>query len=135
MRAWRAEGAVGSRSFLSEGARNCDAAPQHRDGSGPAVGFRSFLSEGAWKELDAAPQHRDGSGPAGPSSGARDVVLSRAVKAGGGEVDAGDGEGGGDRGLVFIVSTPAEGLAARCDAAGVAKACRELGPRLACWKS
>ena len=108
MRAWRAEGAVGSRSFLSEG----------------AVGL-----------LDAAPQHRDGSGPAGPSSGARDVVLSRAVKAGGGEVDAGDGEGGGDRGLVFIVSSPAEGLAGRCDAAGVHAACRELGPRLACWKS
>ena len=107
MRAWRAEGAVGS---------------------------RSFLSEGAWV-LDAAPQHRDGSGPAGPSSGARDVVLSRAVKAGGGEVDAGDGEGGGDRGLVVIVVSPAEGLAARCDAAGVTVACRELGPRLACWKS
>ena len=83
----------------------------------------------------AAPQHRDGSGPAGPSSGARDVVLSRAVKAGGGEVDAGDGEGGGDRGLVVNVVSPAEGLAAGCDAAGVAKACRELGPRLACWKS
>ena len=109
MRAWRAEGAVGS---------------------------RSFLSEGAWRDdLDAAPQHRDGSGPAGPSSGARDVVLSRAVKAGGGEVDAGDGEGGGDRGLVVIVHSPAEGLAARCDAAGVIVACRELGPRLACWKS
>ena len=90
MRAWRAEGAVGS---------------------------RSFLSEGAW--WDAATQHRDGSGPAGPSSGARDVVLSRAVKAGGGEVDAGDGEGGGDRGLVVRVVSPAEGLAARCDAAGV----------------
>ena len=106
MRAWRAEGAVGSRSFLSEGA--------------PGL-------------LDAAPQHRDGSGPAGPSSGARDVVLSRAVKAGGGEVDA--GEGGGDRGLVETVASPAEGLAARCDAAGVVFACRELGPRLACWKS
>ena len=104
MRAWRAEGAVGSRSFLSEGARNSDAAPQHRDGSGPA----------------------------GPSSGARDVVLSRAVKAGGGEVDAGDGEGGGDRGLVLNVMSPAEGLAARCDAAGVLLACRELGPGLAC---
>ena len=91
MRAWRAEGAVGSRSFLSEGARISDAAPRHRDGSGPA----------------------------GPSSGARDVVLSRAVKAGGGEVDAGDGEGGGDRGLVLIVPSPAEGLAARRDAAGV----------------
>ena len=94
MRAWRAEGAVGSRSFLSEGARTSDAAPQHRDGSGPA----------------------------GPSSGARDVVLSRAVKAGGGEVDAGDGEGGGDRGLVATVASPAEGLAARCDATGVIKA-------------
>ena len=95
MRAWRAEGAVGS---------------------------RSFLSEGAWRDLDAAPQHRDGSGPAGPSSGARDVVLSRAVKAGGGEVDAGEGEGGGDRGLVVRIGgigSPAEGLAARCDAAGV----------------
>ena len=109
MRAWRAEGAVGV--------------------------VRSFLSEGARAVLDAAPQHRDGSGPAGPSSGARDVVLSRAVKAGGGEVDAGDGEGGGDRGLVVRVSSPAEGLAARCDAAGVTVACRELGPRLACWKS
>ena len=108
MRAWRAEGAVGS---------------------------RSFLSEGAWRDLDAAPRHRDGSGPAGPSSGARDVVLSRAVKAGGGEVDAGDGEGGGDRGLVDKVLSPAEGLAARCDAAGVPVACRELSPRLACWKS
>ena len=108
MRAWRAEGAVGSRSFLTEGA--------------PGL-------------LDAAPQHRDGSGPAGPSSGARDVVLSRAVKAGGGEVDAGDGEGGGDVDLPFIASSPAEGLAARCDAAGVLVACRELGPRLACWKS
>ena len=108
MRAWRAEGAVGSRSFLSEGA--------------------SVI-------LDAAPQHRDGSGPAGPSSGARDVVLSRAVKAGGGEVDAGDGKGRGDRGLVPMVPSPAEGLAARCDAAGVQAACRELGPRLACWKS
>ena len=108
MRAWRAEG---------------------------AVGWRSFLSEGAPGLFDAAPQHRDGSGPAGPSSGAPDVVLSRAVKAGGGEVDAGDGEGGGDRGLVLIVVSPAEGLAARCDAAGVIIACGELGPRLACWKS
>ena len=93
MRAWRAEGAVGV--------------------------VRSFLSERAVGLLDAAPQHRDGSGPAGPSSGARDVVLSRAVKAGGGEVDAGEGEVGGDRGLVVIVKTPAEGLAARGDAAGV----------------
>ena len=108
MRAWRAEGAVGS---------------------------RSFFSERAWRDLDAAPQHRDGSGPAGPSSGARDVVLSRAVKAGGGEVDAGDGEGGGDRGLVVKVSSPAEGLAARCDAACVLVASRELGPGLAFWKS
>ena len=99
-----------------------------------AVGWRSFLSEGASNVLDAAPQHRDGSGPAGPSSGARDVVLSRAVKAGGGEVDAGEGEGGGDRGLVLIVPSPAEGLAARCDPAGVFFASRELGPRLACWK-
>ena len=107
MRAWRAEGAVGFRSFLSEGARTSDAAPQHRDGSGPA----------------------------GPSSGARDVVLSRAVKAGGGEVDAGEGEGGGDRGLVLIVFSPAEGLAARCGAAGMGVASRELGPGLACWKS
>ena len=108
MRAWRAEG---------------------------AVGWRSFLSEGAWGGLDAAPQHRDGSGPAGPSSGARDVVLSRAVKAGGGEVDAGEGEVGGDRGLVCKVISPAEGLSARCDAAGMGHASRELGPGLACWKS
>ena len=109
MRSWRAEGTVGVvRPFLSEGARSSDAAPQHRDGSGPA----------------------------GPSSGARDVVLSRAVKAGGGEVDAGEGEGGGDRGLVVrIVASPAEGLAAPCDAAGVIIANRELGPGLACWKS
>ena len=108
MRAWRAEG---------------------------AVGWRSFLSEGTSGVLDAAPQHRDGSGPAGPSSGARDVVLSRAVKAGGGEVDAGEGEGGGDRGLVVIVPSPAEELAARRDAAYVLVASRELGPGLACWKS
>ena len=52
-----------------------------------AVGWRSFLSEGAQK-FDAAPQHRDGSGSAERSNGARDVVFSRAVKAGRGEVDA-----------------------------------------------
>ncbi len=94
MRAWRAKGAVGLRSFLSEGARTSDAAPQYRDGSGPA----------------------------GPSSGARDVVLSRAVKAGGGEVDANEVVCG-DRGLAEVVFSPAEGLSARCNAAGVRVAC------------